>query len=178
MSAITSQITSLTIVYSKHDSCKYGHCNISPAIQISFLQYNDVIMSTMAFQITGIWIVYSIVYSDVDQRKHQSSAPLAFVRGIQWDRWSPRTNGQLRGKMFPFDDVIMSHTVTPIASRPNSPTTVPRTPSSLGQKIQFRMAHSMMWRRFEHWWFERMNMKVWLMIRRHTPSWNFVDFCH
>ena len=30
----------------------------------------------------------SIVYSGVDQRKHQSSASLAFVRGI------PRTKGQ------------------------------------------------------------------------------------
>ena len=34
------------------------------------------------------------VYSDADQRKHQSSASLAFVRGIHLDRWIPRTNGQ------------------------------------------------------------------------------------
>ena len=33
-------------------------------------------------QITSLTIVYSIVYSDADQRKHQSSASLAFVRGI------------------------------------------------------------------------------------------------
>ena len=39
-------------------------------------------MSTMASQITGLMIVYSTVYSDADQRKHQSSASLAFVRGI------------------------------------------------------------------------------------------------
>ena len=44
--------------------------------------YNDVIMSTMASQITSIAIVYSTVYSDEDQRKHQSSASLAFARGI------------------------------------------------------------------------------------------------
>ena len=43
--------------------------------------YNDVIMSAMASQITSLTIVYSIVYSDADQRKHQSSASLAFVRG-------------------------------------------------------------------------------------------------
>ena len=35
-----------------------------------------------------------LVYSDADQSKHQSSASLAFVRGI------PRTNGQWRGKCF------------------------------------------------------------------------------
>ena len=43
--------------------------------------YADVIMIEMASQITSLAIVYSIVYSDADQRKHQSSASLAFVRG-------------------------------------------------------------------------------------------------
>ena len=42
--------------------------------------YNDVIMGVMASQITSLTIVYSIVYSGSDQRKHQSSASLAFVR--------------------------------------------------------------------------------------------------
>ena len=41
--------------------------------------YDDVIMSAIASQITSLTIVYSIVYSDADQRKHQSSASLAFV---------------------------------------------------------------------------------------------------
>ena len=62
--------------------------------------YNDVIMTTMASQITGLTVVYSTVYSDADQRKHQSSAPLAFVWGIHRDRWIPRKKGQLRGKCF------------------------------------------------------------------------------
>ena len=44
--------------------------------------YNDVIMSAMASQITSLTIVYSIVYSGADQRKHQSSTSLAFVSGI------------------------------------------------------------------------------------------------
>ena len=43
---------------------------------------NDVIMGPIASQITSLMIVYSIVYSDADQRKHQSSSSLAFVRGI------------------------------------------------------------------------------------------------
>ena len=62
--------------------------------------YIDVIMTTMASQITILTVVYSTVYSDVVQRKHQSSASLAFVWGIHRDRWIPRTKGQLRGKCF------------------------------------------------------------------------------
>ena len=57
-------------------------------------------MTTMASQITSLAVVYSTVYSDADQRKHQSSALLAFVWGIHRARWIPRTNGQLRGKCF------------------------------------------------------------------------------
>ena len=60
--------------------------------------YNDVIMTTIVFQITSLTVVYSTVYSDADQRKHQSSASLAFVWGTHRDQWIPRTKGQLRGK--------------------------------------------------------------------------------
>ena len=51
-------------------------------------------------QITSLTIVYLTIYSDANQRKHQSSASLAFVWGIHRDRWIPRTKGQLRGKCF------------------------------------------------------------------------------
>ena len=51
-------------------------------------------------KIISFTIVYSTDYSDADQRKHQSSASLAFVRGIHRDRWIPRTKGQWRGKCF------------------------------------------------------------------------------
>ena len=57
-------------------------------------------MTMMASQITSLTVVYSTVYSDADQRKHQSSASLVFVWGIHRDRWIPRTKGQLRGKCF------------------------------------------------------------------------------
>ena len=64
-------------------------------------------MSAMASQITGVSIVYSTVCSGAVQRKHQSSAALAFVKGIhRWPVDSPR-KGPVTGKMFPFDDVIM-----------------------------------------------------------------------
>ena len=49
---------------------------------INYLHYDDVIMGAIGSQITSLTIVYSTVYSDTDQRKHQSSASLAFVRGI------------------------------------------------------------------------------------------------
>ena len=61
--------------------------------------YSDVIMNTTPSQITSVSIVCSIVCSGADQRKHQSSASLAFVRGIhRWlvdpGRWIPLTKGQ------------------------------------------------------------------------------------
>ena len=69
--------------------------------------YSDVIMITMASQITSLRIVYSIDYSGADQRKHQGSASLAFVRGIhRWPVISPH-KWQVTRKTFPFDDVIM-----------------------------------------------------------------------
>ena len=71
--------------------------------------YNDVIISAMAPQITSHTIVYSTVYSGADQRKHQSSASLAFVQGIhRWPVNSPHKR-PVRRKMFPFHDVIMSY---------------------------------------------------------------------
>ena len=44
--------------------------------------YNDVIMGAKVSQLTSLTIVYSTVYLGADQRRHQSSASLAFVRGI------------------------------------------------------------------------------------------------
>ena len=55
-------------------------------------------MVSMASQITSLTTVYSTVYSGADQRKHQSSVSLAFVRIVH--RWIPRTNGQYRWKCF------------------------------------------------------------------------------
>ena len=44
--------------------------------------HDDVIMSAIASQITSFTIVYSTVYSGADKKKHESTASLAFVRGI------------------------------------------------------------------------------------------------
>ena len=67
-------------------------------------------MGAMASQITSFTIVCSTVYSGADQRKHQSPASLAFMRGVhRWPVNSPH-KGQVTRKMFPFDDVIMNLT--------------------------------------------------------------------
>ena len=64
-------------------------------------------MGAIASQITSLTIVYSTVYSDADQRKHQSSASLAFVRGIHRFPVNSPHQWPVTRKMFPFDDVIM-----------------------------------------------------------------------
>ena len=86
------------------------HDNASSYIHLSGCHYNDFIMTTMASQITSRTVVYSTVYSDADQRKHQSSVSLAFVWGIHRDRWIPRTKGQLRGKCFHLMTSSWNHT--------------------------------------------------------------------
>ena len=68
--------------------------------------YSDIIMGAMASQITSFTIVYSTVYPGAD-KKHQSSASLAFVRGShRWPVNTPHKWPETR-KISPFDDVIM-----------------------------------------------------------------------
>ena len=58
------------------------------------VHYSDIVMGAIASQITSLPVVYLTVDSGADQRKYQSSASLAFVRGLHRDRWIPRTKGQ------------------------------------------------------------------------------------
>ena len=76
------------------------------------IHYNDIIIGAMASQMTGFTIVYSTVYAGEDQRKHQNSASLAFVRGMpRWPVNSPH-KGPVTRKMFPSDDVIMNISIS------------------------------------------------------------------
>ena len=59
-------------------------------------------------QITSLTIVYSTVYSGADQRKHQSSASLAFVWVIHRGPVISPHKWPVTRKMFPFDYGIMS----------------------------------------------------------------------
>ena len=73
---------------------KLVKCSVSSCSRALWtIHYIDVIMTTVASQITSVTVVNSIVYSRADQRKHQSSTSLAFVRGIHRDWWIPRTKG-------------------------------------------------------------------------------------
>ena len=96
-------------------------------------------MGVIASQITSLTSVYSTVYSDSDQRKHHSSASLAFVRGIH--RWPVNSlhKGPVTGKTFPFDDVIMK--------------AVSRV---------FVISHDFMIRRSDSWWIKAL--KFWTVV--------------
>ena len=69
-----------------------NHC-VSNALQWRHNDHDGV-------SITSLTVVYSTVCSDADQRKHQSSASLAFAWGFHRDRWILRTKAKLRGKCF------------------------------------------------------------------------------
>ena len=73
------------------------------------LHCSDVIMSVMAYQITGDSLVCSILCSGADQRKHQSSASLAFVREIHRSPVDSPLKGPVTRKMLSFDDIIMRY---------------------------------------------------------------------
>ena len=88
-----------------------GRCSVITVITGSFgtnyCHYDDVIVGARASQITSLAIIYSTAYSDADQRKHQSSASLAFVRGIHRGPVNSPHKWPVTPKMFPFHDVIM-----------------------------------------------------------------------
>ena len=76
-----------------HNNFDYRKCiwkcclhNVGHFVEVTMYSserhYDDVIIGAMASQITSLTIVYSTVYSGADQRKHPSSASLAFVWGI------------------------------------------------------------------------------------------------
>ena len=105
-------------------------------------------MGTIASQITSLTRVYSIVFSDADQRKHQSSASLAFVRGIHRGPVNSPQKWPVARKMFPFDDVIMLNSLRVI----------------------------MAWPKFSYpveTYFARK--KYWYWFCRHTLQWAYID---
>ena len=104
---------------SMHDSCEialwrmpqdatdyliWWLCDVKQQVMT---HYDDVIMMAIASQITSLTSVYSAVYSGAHQRKHQSSASLAFVQGIHRGPVNSPHKWPVTRKMFPFDDVIM-----------------------------------------------------------------------
>ena len=108
-------------------------------------------MSVMASQIAGVSIVYSTVCSGVDQRKHQSSASLAFVRGIhRWAVNSPH-KGPMARKTLPFDDVIMGNHRLPVDPHPH-PSKSKRGTVTVFSFSKVSRAMTLMWRHCNVLW--------------------------
>ena len=82
-------------------------CNNSIKLTRECEHYSDFIRSVMTSQITGVSIVRSTVCWGTDQRKHQISASLVFVRGIHQSPVNSPHKGPVTRKRFRFDDVIM-----------------------------------------------------------------------
>ena len=112
------------------------------------IHYSDIIMGTMMSQITSLTIVYSIIYSGADQRKHQSSTSLAFVQGIHRRPVNSLHKWPVTRKMFPFDDVIMWN------------------PNLMAMSFHFYILHSHMWNNILHmshttFWGNLFSKHVW-----------------
>ena len=81
---------------------KQSHCNET------LWHYGDVIMGTIASQITSlIWLFTQPFIQTQIKKKHQSSTSLAFVRGIHRRLVNSLHKWPVTRKMFPFDDIIM-----------------------------------------------------------------------
>ena len=106
-----------TVTFNRHIMIMIKRCIIFIHLAIICYHYGDVIMGTMAYHITGITIVYSTVYSGADQRKHRSSASLAFVRGIHRGPVNFPHKRPVARKVFPFDDVIMQKSLCGLCYR-------------------------------------------------------------
>ena len=106
--------------------------DILTEISEKMFHYSDVRMGTMGSQNTSLTVVYSTVYSGADQRKHQSSASLAFVRGIH--RWPVNSMHKwpVTRKTFPFHYVIMR-----CACSPQSPLMYANTPFQNKKNINY-----------------------------------------
>ena len=108
------------------------------------IHYDDVIMGPMASQMTNLTIVYSTVYSDADQRKHLSSASLAFVRGSHRRPVNSPHKWPVTRKMSPFDDVIML-----LALRGGGPLATDGFPKHRVSNVGLRLSFVLVWRTLE-----------------------------
>ena len=116
---LTWQKGQVTILQIQRQQCRLSTCKNKSKIRANrnlqdmiwtrkpIVKWVLVIISRDIPSSIGVSVVCSTVCSGVDQRKHQSSESLAFVRGIhRWPVNSPH-KGPVTRKMFPFDDVIM-----------------------------------------------------------------------
>ena len=97
-------------------------------------------MSAMASHITGVSIVCSIVGSGVDQRKHQSSASLAFVRGIhRWPVNSTHKRPVTQNRFHMMTSWLFQTTMS--------------SPDCLLIPVRYNHNDVIQWKRFPHYWY-------------------------
>ena len=72
----------------------YWYMRMRECVRSIEYDYNDAIMNAIAYQITGISIVFSMVCSGADQWKHLRFATLVFVREIHRQPLVPLTKHQ------------------------------------------------------------------------------------
>ena len=101
---------SLWFICSYSQRLRQRHHDNHMSVQSCNCHYIDIIMGVMAPQITSLMIVYSTVYSGADQRKHQSSASLAFVRGIYRGPVNSPHKWPATQKIVPFDVIMIIDT--------------------------------------------------------------------
>ena len=79
------------------------------------VRWSDLIMGAVVYQIISLTIFHSTVYTGASQSKHQNSVSLAFVLRIHlWLMNSPH-KWLVTRKMFPFDDVIITISLTQLS---------------------------------------------------------------
>ena len=124
-------------------------------------------MGAMASRIFSLTIVYSTVYSGTDQRKHQSSASLAFVRGIH--RWpvNSQHKGPVMRKKFPFDDIIM-HLLVTSDSHHKGLVTLSFDPFFL---FHFEQTLDKQWCCLLHWFAREVRIKNNSKMSVHNKAW-------
>ena len=89
-------------------------CSCMGIMMTCYEIYSVIFLNSLQWRHNGcdcvsnhLMVVYSNVYSGVDQRKHQSSTSLAFVRGIHRGPVNSPHKWPVTRKMSPFDDVII-----------------------------------------------------------------------
>ena len=137
--------------------------------------YGDVIMGKIASQITSLTIVYSTVYSGADQRKHQSSASLAFVRGIHRGPVNSPHKWPVTRKMFSFGDVIMcTQNTFHLTDFINQSYT--ELSHNCGEKKRKQKQHTKIQKQLRSKWSKWMIK--WMLSGFLAFYWSFVDFTH
>ena len=127
--------------------------------------YNDVIMDAIASQITSLTIVYSTVYSGADQRKHERSASLAFVRGIHRGPVNSPHKWPVTGKMFPFVDVITvcMGTILTMMFRP--------TEITIAMIEKKRVVLGLIWRKASEMYFNQVRNSTEILSIKRILTW-------